>query len=91
MVRFCWLCKNLTFFNVFQLLGVSIRWAFFAPDKAALVDLTKLVEDGKLKPVVDSVFNFEQTPSAYSKMKSGHARGKQIIDMAKSDSVSNVI
>lgn len=55
----------------------------FAPNKTALEATKKLFEDGKLKPVVDTVFGFDQVPDAYAKLKSGHARGKQVIDMTR--------
>ncbi|KAI1279512.1 Reticulon-4-interacting protein 1, mitochondrial [Halotydeus destructor] len=61
--------------------GVSVRWAYFMPSNAALDDLRVLAEQGKLKPVIDEVFNFDQVPQSYEKVKLGHARGKTVITM----------
>lgn len=36
----------------------------------------------QLKPVVDSTFNFDQTPEAFKKLRSGHLRGKVVINIA---------
>jgi NADPH:quinone reductase-like Zn-dependent oxidoreductase len=35
----------------------------------------------QLKPLIDSVFTFDQLKEAYYKMKAGHARGKIVIEM----------
>ena len=47
-------------------------------------DLNKLkayVEAGKLKTVIDSEFSFDQVEQAYQRSKTGHARGKIIINV----------
>jgi NADPH:quinone reductase-like Zn-dependent oxidoreductase len=35
----------------------------------------------QLKPLIDSVFTFDQLKEAYYKLKAGHARGKIVIEM----------
>ena len=35
----------------------------------------------QLKPVIDSVFRYDQTPEAYEKMNAGHTRGKIMVKM----------
>ncbi|KAK5317563.1 hypothetical protein LTR93_008775 [Exophiala xenobiotica] len=37
------------------------------------------IGDGKLKVMVDSVFDFEQAPQAFEKLKTGRAKGKIVI------------
>lgn len=37
----------------------------------------------QLKPLIDSVFSYDQLQEAYAKMKEGHARGKIVIEMKK--------
>jgi len=37
---------------------------------------------GKVKPVIDSVYKFDDVYSAYDKIMTGHARGKVVIEVA---------
>lgn len=46
-----------------------------------LSQITKLIEEGKCGPVVDSVWQFEEYDKAFGRADSGRARGKVIIDM----------
>lgn len=59
----------------------SIKWAFFIPSLRGIKYLKSLVDSEKLKPIIDSVHSFENTPEAYEKVLSGHLRGKVVIDM----------
>ena len=44
-----------------------------------LADLVNAVEKNNLKPVVDSIYNVNQTKQAFEKLKSGEAFGKIVI------------
>lgn len=44
-----------------------------------LEDIRKMLDEGSLKPIVDSVFEFEDTLSAYDRIMSNHARGKVVV------------
>ena len=37
---------------------------------------------GKIKPVIDSVYKFDDTLSAFDKLSTGHARGKVVVEIA---------
>lgn len=41
--------------------------------------LAGLVAQGKVKPVIDEVFDLENTPDAYKKLRTGRARGKIVV------------
>jgi NADPH:quinone reductase-like Zn-dependent oxidoreductase len=41
--------------------------------------LTSLVNEGKLRPVVDRVFELEQIQEAHAYSESGHAHGKIVL------------
>ena len=41
--------------------------------------LADLVAKGKVKPVIDEVFDFEKAPEAYEKLRTGRARGKIVM------------
>lgn len=47
-----------------------------------LAMLAALVEEGKLKPVIDRHYSLEDVPAAMRYVAEGHARGKVIIDVA---------
>jgi NADPH:quinone reductase-like Zn-dependent oxidoreductase len=44
-----------------------------------LREITKLIEAGIIKPVVDKVFPFEQTNDALAYVETGRSRGKVVI------------
>ena len=47
--------------------------------KENLLFLAQLVEDGKLRPVVDRTYPLEQAPKAIAYQEQGHARGKVVV------------
>ncbi|XP_028252425.1 reticulon-4-interacting protein 1 homolog, mitochondrial-like [Parambassis ranga] len=65
--------------------GVFYRWGFYAPDGPALDEICKLVDEGKILPVVEAQFPFTQVPQAFQKLEQGHARGKTVIKVAEED------
>ncbi|XP_072217759.1 reticulon-4-interacting protein 1 homolog, mitochondrial-like [Leuresthes tenuis] len=65
--------------------GVFYRWAFYAPDGVALDEISKLVDAGKILPVVEAHFPFSQVPQAFQKLEHGHARGKTVVRVAEED------
>jgi len=50
-------------------------------NKNDLEFLTKLTEDGKIKPVIDRRYTLEKTADAMRYLSEGHARGKVIINI----------
>ena len=57
--------------------------AFLAtPNREDLLVLKELIEDGKLRPVVDRTYSFEEIPEAIRHVESGRARGKVVISVA---------
>ncbi|XP_030577269.1 reticulon-4-interacting protein 1 homolog, mitochondrial-like [Archocentrus centrarchus] len=65
--------------------GVFYRWGFYAPDGPALDEVSKLVDAGKILPVVEAQFSFTQVPQAFQKLEKGHARGKTVVRVAEED------
>lgn len=58
---------------------VDYQFLFMKANGQQLGEITKLVETGKIKPVVDKVFSFDQTNDAFSYIKSGRAKGKVVV------------
>ncbi|KXJ96233.1 hypothetical protein Micbo1qcDRAFT_131833 [Microdochium bolleyi] len=44
-----------------------------------IVDVANLIRDDKLKPVIDEVFEWSDAPAAYTKLKTGRARGNIVV------------
>ena len=47
--------------------------------------IVKMIEYGRLKPVIDRTFNFDETVNALTYLGEGHAKGKVVIDVISSD------
>ncbi len=60
-------------------LGVHFRFLFMRADGKQLGEITKLIESGIIKPVIDKVFPFEQTNEALDYVETGRSRGKVVI------------
>lgn len=65
--------------------GVFYRWAFYAPDGPTLDEVSRLVDAGKILPVVEAQFPFTQVPQAFHKLEQGHARGKTVVKVSEDD------
>ncbi|CAN9507863.1 unnamed protein product [Ophioblennius macclurei] len=65
--------------------GIFYRWGFYAPDGPALDEVSRLVDAGKILPVVEAQFPFTQVPQAFQKLEQGHARGKTVVRVAEDD------
>ena len=63
------------------------EYFFVRADGVQLREITRLVEMGAIKPVVDKIFPLDQVGDALAYSESGRATGKVVITMA--DSVSN--
>ncbi|MGW5688766.1 NAD(P)-dependent alcohol dehydrogenase [Nonomuraea sp. NPDC003754] len=48
-------------------------------NKRNLLTLTELIEDGKVTPVIDRVYPFEEIPEAIRYQEEGHAPGKVVV------------
>jgi NADPH:quinone reductase-like Zn-dependent oxidoreductase len=64
-------------------LGVNFSFLFMRAQGEQLSQITKLIESGVIKPVIDKVFPFEQTNEAMSYVETGRAKGKVVINVRK--------
>ncbi len=55
---------------------------FGHPDPESLSQIAKWMVEGKVKPVIDSKYKFENLREAYQRLKTGRARGKVILEVA---------
>ena len=59
----------------------SVRSAFMSvhPSSAQLSEIAKLVDAGKLKPVIETVLPLSDARRAHELNETGHARGKTVL------------
>jgi NADPH:quinone reductase-like Zn-dependent oxidoreductase len=62
---------------------VDYSFLFMRANGAQLAEIAELVEDGVIRPVIDSMFGFAETPEAMDRVASGRARGKVVIAVAE--------
>jgi NADPH:quinone reductase-like Zn-dependent oxidoreductase len=56
--------------------GITYRYYFMHGSGSGLAELAALIEQGKLRVIVDRVFEFEQIAEAFEYLEQGHAKGK---------------
>lgn len=61
--------------------GVEYSFLFMRADGGQLAQITRLVEDGTIRPVVDRIFPFDSLNDAFAYIDNGHAKGKVVITM----------
>ena len=60
----------------------SYKYIFMHPNGAHLNEIKLLVEDEKIKPVIDKVYPFADSIEAFTHLASGRAKGKIVIKIA---------
>jgi NADPH:quinone reductase-like Zn-dependent oxidoreductase len=61
--------------------GVTPLFCFVQPNAAQLTDLAQLIDAGKIKIIIDSVFALKDIAQAQAKSETGRARGKIVIQV----------
>lgn len=59
--------------------GLDYAFLFMKANGAQLQEITRLIEAGAIRPVIDKVFPFESTNEALTYVESGHAKGKVVV------------
>ena len=62
--------------------GVTYGMMFVRPDGAQLTRIAALLDEGKLRPVIDKVFPFEQVGEVLAYLATGRAKGKVVVSLA---------
>lgn len=65
--------------NKAKRLGVNYSFLFMKANGNQLTEITKLINEGIIKPVIDKVFPFEQTNEAMAYVEAGRSKGKVVI------------
>ncbi|MES5046814.1 NADP-dependent oxidoreductase [Rhizobium nepotum] len=59
--------------------GVHYSFLFMRADGRQLEQIAELIDSGALRPVVDKIFPFNQTPDALAYVETGRAKGKVVV------------
>ena len=62
--------------------NAEYKFVFMHPNGAHLNEIKRLVEDDLIKPIVDTVYPFEESIKAYTHLATGRSKGKVIIKTA---------
>lgn len=63
--------------------GVDYSFLFMRADGQQLQEIAKLIDAGAIRPVVDKVFDFEQTADALAYVETGRAKGKVVVAVSQ--------
>ena len=61
--------------------GVAYSFLFVHPDGGQLAEIGELLKAGRIRPVIDKVFPFEQAKAALAYLEQGRAKGKVVVQM----------
>lgn len=61
--------------------GIEYSFLFMHADGAQLAEIARLLDVGAVRPVIDRVFAFDELPDAMSRVESGRAKGKVVIEV----------
>ena len=61
--------------------GVEYSFLFVRPDGSQLAEIGELLKTGRIRPVIDKVFSFEQVREALAYLEKGRAKGKVVVQM----------
>ena len=67
-------------------MGGGKRSYTFITTKSSQTDLTQIAQwmaEGKIKAVIDQIFEYDDAPKAIAKLKTGHAKGKVVVHVSK--------
>ena len=63
--------------------GVDYSFLFMRAEGQQLREIAKLIDAGAIRPIVDKVFPFAQTPEALAYVETGRAKGKVVVAVSQ--------
>ena len=58
---------------------INVHWSIYRPSLSGLQELTYLVEENIIQPVIDSTYSLSEIAKAHEKVATGHSSGKVVI------------
>jgi NADPH:quinone reductase-like Zn-dependent oxidoreductase len=62
--------------------SASYKFTWMQPDAEQLNEITALVDDGHIQPIVDLIYSFKDSVEAFEYLATGRAKGKIIISLS---------
>ena len=59
--------------------GIEYSFLFVHPDGGQLAEIGELLKAGRIRPVIDNVFPFDQAKKALAYLEKGRAKGKVVV------------
>jgi NADPH:quinone reductase-like Zn-dependent oxidoreductase len=59
------------------------QFVMLKPNHDQLVQLGKWIDEGKVKPVIDSLWEYDDAPKAFERLKTQRAKGKVVVHVKK--------
>jgi NADPH2:quinone reductase len=63
--------------------NITLHGIFLVRERRRLEEMTSLIENKQLRPLVEQVLPLEQVAEAHRRLDSGHGRGKVVLSVAK--------
>lgn len=63
--------------------GITYSFLFMQPNGQQLSEISKLVESGKITPIVDKTYEFNEITDAFQYVNTGRAKGKVVLKIAE--------
>lgn len=63
--------------------GITYSFLFMQPNGQQLSEISKLVESGKINPIVDKTYQFSEITDAFQYVNTGRAKGKVVLKIAE--------
>jgi NADPH:quinone reductase-like Zn-dependent oxidoreductase len=61
--------------------GAAYSFLFVHPDGSQLAEIGELLKAGRIRPVIDKIFPFDQAKEALAYLEKGRAKGKVVVQM----------
>src|SRR6185295_17838582 len=61
--------------------GAAYSFLFVHPDGGQLAEIGELLKTGRIRPVIDKTFPFDQAKQALAYLEQGRAKGKVVVQM----------
>ncbi|MBK8092316.1 MAG: NADP-dependent oxidoreductase [Verrucomicrobiaceae bacterium] len=81
LMRFVFGLLSRKIIGLAQKKGADYSFLFVRPDGSQLAHIAALIEAGRIRPVVDRVFPFDQAKEALAYLETGRAKGKVVVQM----------
>jgi NADPH:quinone reductase-like Zn-dependent oxidoreductase len=63
--------------------AISALFFIVEPNRRQLIELTTLIDAGKVRPMIGEVFALDDAPKAFAHAMAGNTRGKVVLRVAE--------